>query len=850
MKVIKKHKFSLIVVLLALIFLIAASMGTYSVFARTVTIDGSNFFYANGDSSVRAYQEISGDDTNYYTMFHYVSDEDNVTYRYNLAYHWYQAQEADGNGDIDYSAGVEGWFNLTIGFDGYDFDRYVIKFQSQQYTETEDGVTTNYIVFVPDGAGSVYCYITYDEDDCELTATELETLSASSSGNEYPKFSVTNSDGLVNRITIAFYAYSAGEYSVLVSDENGVEGYGTFTNVGGTYAKRVNSTTNGVMPLTFTAYLDEDNEDASCDMVLFTLNNQNFLLSDASAVETGNDDGDNETYYTGSSVADDCAPVLCLEGNLSYVEYGEALDFDYVVIDVLASSPKSVIHYYVLSAEIYNAAVSSGSASYFLDDTTDDTTGESLFDKTSDDADYLLVESTDPFLTDEIYNTNGDDGYTVGCLVMVYVELTDVTSSTNNNATTNVYLNWYIDSADLANVEVNGESCGFIKALTDEQGATYVARYNENGDESEEFNKLVENYQAEIDELAYDENGNIALSAGSTSKIYLPAFTGFITDNLDGYEDLTYSIYYTIDGSQNSSSSLSYNELSISLSSAGTYRFTIYATDSASNNMYYIDADGELVEFTTSEVYDDEVKDYLPWFTFEVIYKGVTIEDPGEQTTGYVDSEYSVSSFEINGVSDYYTTAYSLYIFDRAAFIEETGESLTYAEYVANVQALFENTYLLGEDGEYVNTRAYFKEIKEYSSLNENDDDYDDFVDYEWSSSSLSFIPQDENSYYLVKLTVTDTYYKNNVTVLSYMGIHVSAAADSYSGESDWLANNLASVILFSIAGAALIAIIVLFIIKPKDEGDLDEQLANEAEGIKAKQAKKAKKSKKKKDEE
>ena len=41
-------------------------------------------------------------------------------------------------------------------------------------------------------------------------------------------------------------------------------------------------------------------------------------------------------------------------------------------------------------------------------------------------------------------------------------------------------------------------------------------------------------------------------------------------------------------------------------------------------------------------------------------------------------------------------------------------------------------------------------------------------------------------------------------------------------GESEWLKNNLTSIILLSVAGVCLIALIVLLIIKPKDKGDID----------------------------
>ena len=42
-------------------------------------------------------------------------------------------------------------------------------------------------------------------------------------------------------------------------------------------------------------------------------------------------------------------------------------------------------------------------------------------------------------------------------------------------------------------------------------------------------------------------------------------------------------------------------------------------------------------------------------------------------------------------------------------------------------------------------------------------------------------------------------------------------------GENTWFKDNLTSVILLSIAGASLIGIILLLVIKPKNKEDIDE---------------------------
>ncbi len=54
------------------------------------------------------------------------------------------------------------------------------------------------------------------------------------------------------------------------------------------------------------------------------------------------------------------------------------------------------------------------------------------------------------------------------------------------------------------------------------------------------------------------------------------------------------------------------------------------------------------------------------------------------------------------------------------------------------------------------------------------------------------------------------------------MVISTSAAADELEGESHWVEDNLASIILLSVAGAALIGIVLLIFIKPKEKGDID----------------------------
>ncbi|MCD8207278.1 MAG: hypothetical protein LUD72_05010, partial [Bacteroidales bacterium] len=740
-----KSKKILLTILLACVMVMCIAFGAVSTAfaARTVTMTGSNFFYANDGAKIYAYEDVriepvekvdsngkgtgeyeDGDVKHNYTMFYMTDGDDNVTYRYNLAYHWFAAQTDEDKLDDscsdsgDYGEGVEGWFSMVIGFNPSfvndtcdNFDTITIAFQSQQYTKTEDSVTTNYITFVNNGEtnpkkAGVYVVITDDEEETKVTKDDFgedDVLLHTMNGTQGT--GVVGNTNKAARITIEFTGYGVpeydedtdelisshnGEYSVRVSSDAGIETdedgevtgnsevmEGYFKNVGGNYSKRVNSTTAGVMPLTFSATFDganrkdkdtteveeetgetdeedgtgedvesgdgsdtgteiggesEDGEVAAvdenlpneCGMVLFELNGQSFEYSDAESTQ--------DTYYkngdiiiSGSTVNDNAPPVLCLETNLKYLSYGQALSFDYTVVDVLASSPKSEISYYVLTADQYTDA--NLDYNRVADEETDEddeslsdgelekSLAKSPFTLTTDD-NRLLIETDIPYLPEETVEANkaasqeGGTGYTTECLAKVCILLTDITSSAGNNKTTYIMLDWYLEDAVTIHEGEKNEA-NFIPVVKDSQGLSY-GYFTEDGSENrlsysdvmsgytegnDDFYSLytynfydavlAEKYQAEVDKLARDGQEYL-LTAGSTSYFYLPEYNGFLGDNLDSYENLTFSVYYDVNGEQGSNTGLAYNALAISLGSEGKYTFTVYATDSSSNKMYYI----------------------------------------------------------------------------------------------------------------------------------------------------------------------------------------------------------------------------------------------------------------------
>ncbi len=142
--------------------------------------------------------------------------------------------------------------------------------------------------------------------------------------------------------------------------------------------------------------------------------------------------------------------------------------------------------------------------------------------------------------------------------------------------------------------------------------------------------------------------------------------------------------------------------------------------------------------------------------------------------------------------------------------------------YAANGYAMTYDEFMKNKNTLKAEHRDWFETIKPLSSMNEEDEDYEIYSPYAWDDSSLKFTPQDANSFYLIECVVTSSE-NTGLKETAYMGISSSAKANSLKGENTWFKDNLTSVILLSIAGASLIGIILLLVIKPKNKEDIDE---------------------------
>ena len=539
-------------------------------------------------------------------------------------------------------------------------------------------------------------------------------------------------------------------------------------------------------------------------MVLYNLNGQSFLLD-------GAEKGKSDDYYGGGKINDNVAPVLCLKQNVNYFNVGTEINTDFfTAIDVIKQNPSSTTAYFILDSD------QAKSTSNF---NPDDMSEDGAFSVIKDgDGQRMILHENHYYPTSYDSSIYDDDFRPVGA-VKIYFKLTD---TSYKGTSTYVLLDWYVKEANL--IKVNEKN--YIAIADDNKGVAFTHTMNGTTDvTSTTWTTAVENYEKEVEKAAE------GLRAGSKNYFYVPAAKDLFKDNSTEFTDISFTVYYMSNKSTNfSTTSGKASTLSIPLSSTGTeYVFTILASDAAGNKMYYYDKDSKKQEISSSssdvlDMWHDENDDqkYLPWFRFKVGTTEMTVEDPKEQDVAYKGTEYSFE-FDINAVSGTYTTEYKLYIFlsdvyynapyDENGEYDENGKgkALSYEAFMEKKDLLFENH----ED--------WFSEILSTSEFEEDTPEDDKYGDYNWNGSSR-FTPQQGNAFYLVSLTIKSDIDQRH-DVVEYMGIASSIQVSSLKGEDTWLQDNMTSVILLCVAGAALIGIILLLVIRPKNKGDIDENV-------------------------
>lgn len=656
----------------------------------------------------------------------------------------------------DQDAVKANYLSLTFALKDANFETLTFTFETATATSSDEDKATNTIVFTSNGT------------------------SVTGQVNEGSAFDVA----LDEDITIALSQTSGaadGVYDVLV---NGIA-KGQFTNVGGNFADYKN---NVLTPLSIVAKVPAsdsiaDGEVPSTTVLFKDLNGQSFELNDSGKIKE-----------------DTAAPVLVLNEELIDLTLGAKFDIDYTKIDVLDDSLQTTVEYYQ-----YNPTHTEVNWVEMPDDAAfSDTVYENTTVLEKEGMEYIAIRIK---MEDDAHKD--DDAAVYEFAWYAEQTVSPVVTATTENATVS--------------------SLEYIRLAKNDLGPTLNASFD------------FEDYQDLVIARA-----NIK-SAGDSAKLNLPSVEGMFEDDDTGYKGFKYTVYYKSKSSPSGgSSSADYDSLTIPVEKEGEYEFKIVASDKSGNPMTAKDENNQVVDVTSSNVWE---LDSIPSFTFKIKSAELSIEENKlslRSTTGIIDVQFSVDSFDVNGPSGY-GEHYALFYFDIGAFqarfgvqIDETVlASVQYSDLVApafnpaevddvaELYALLYAELLLATDLDEFDgiTPEELVEADEDGNvilrqIGEENNAYSDSVypdnKYEWDATDKTFNPAEEGIYIVFGIFTHPEQASN--TVGAYQVISVSATEDIIAGETQWLKNNLASVILFAIAAVLLVIIIILLLIKPSDE--------------------------------
>ena len=751
---------------------------------------------AGGAIITRANNATAEDETQT-LAFELKDSDDKVSIKRDLAYKWFVGKNAAK------------YFNMTFAFEALSFESVSFVMECAPSVATEDEKTSNTVKFTKDG-DKVYASVLNGDVEDAANKKEIAIAAGDDVRMEFRK--AMDSDAFAVVLTIGGTEYQIGD----------------FTNIGANYA---DYSAEKISPLSVSAKFAEGATDTEAVVLMKDINGQSFT----------NITGDEEKVIT-----DTAAPVLVINDDLNGFMLGTKIyeSLSYVNIDVLQTSNiselKEFYRYSPVDTEVKYTDISTSWSSTLVNYTTyyvNDSTGE------------VSKEAKDGYRLTSVYLEEGAE--------YVSTKITlgdDAFKDADGEWAKVVYdLSWYApeyDPTDAARkivVEKNGVDCIIVDRNTSGPSYKYIVtndttKENDYTDKAE-FDRQIEIFQDKLEEKAE------GVYAGSGAYMYFPSMEWLFQDN-NGYRGLRFVISYKTPTSQSPSSSAikTYSGLSLSATSEGTYEFKIFASDKAGNPMYYY-LNGELVEVTASNVWDIEE---IPSFSYEIENLGIKAESSSStnrKTSKILDETYTFSDPTIKGATNK-QSAYALYKIDLSAYNdtvatgakELTSSMLSEVGYDQIAKKL-EGKITLGADyfdlyttaisevladkvnGDAAAIKAIFGEaIGEYNEKITEEDPEWAWNKYQWKPSSKSFKTVEEGTY----MVIAD-YWERDLPMqraAAYKVVNVASEADVIKGETQWLKDNVVSVVLFSIAGVMLVIIIILLFIKPSDETleDLDKK--------------------------
>ncbi|MBR2385621.1 MAG: hypothetical protein IKA99_08465, partial [Clostridia bacterium] len=317
-------------------------------------------------------------------------------------------------------------------------------------------------------------------------------------------------------------------------------------------------------------------------------------------------------------------------------------------------------------------------------------------------------------------------------------------------------------------------------AVVEKSSDTTAPQYNLNADAKATFiNKIQES-------LIYSKEGGkiVYVPVGADKSLTLPSMKDLVSDDLTAYEKLSGKLYYCLPESTvyttKDFSSLK-SSPTIPLTRAGEYKFYVMFKDAQGNSMqiedfYVVDEDDSNI-ITEKEYYG-----YIFSFTVLDNYP-VSVTASTSKKSGYLNTKFTAPSFTI--------VAGENPIINYTLFYSETNSENEedWVEIPRSIEV----------------TEDYNKDGFTYADLKE--------ISYD---GKLSFTP-DRIGYYKIKCNVVAT---NAFSSEASIVVDISNKPIYVKPASDWLQNNVWSVVFLSVGTLCLAGIIVLLCIKPKDKNE------------------------------
>ena len=302
-------------------------------------------------------------------------------------------------------------------------------------------------------------------------------------------------------------------------------------------------------------------------------------------------------------------------------------------------------------------------------------------------------------------------------------------------------------------------------------------KYTYNAEAMESFLAAFEKRYTKVDDNG--EKHSVAL--GST--IEIPSLEDFVSDDYTVYGDLKVEVYYA---TPNASAFGTKSEMKLTLSYAGEYKMFVLFKDAEGNKMAKGDfiVDGKDGVEDTVNLNTDSGK----YFVFDFALEDdapIEVTPAKVQGKGYRGTRYTASKFTVDATGCNVT--YKLF-YNASSDAKEDSEGWMEIPTAATIV-----------DTDYVTEDGYDYETIQKIAYN----------------GTLTFTP-DKIGAYMIECTATSKTTSKQESAVTI--IKIEAEPSVVRPASDWLENNVWSVVFLSVGSLCLIGIIVLLCIKPKEE--------------------------------